>query len=477
MEQLSKGLKRKLKKHEDKARLLEGNPMIVGMDLAREKHAVWVTDRSRRPVERFTVEHSSEGMDRLINSIQNLKEEHGYDRPVFFMEPTANFWKNVTNSLEEEGYLYRLIPGLATARHREIDSASFAKSDYRDAEMISHLGINLNFSSRQLDRGDRWSMLSYLASEYQDLTELASSEKHRIRAFIDLVLPEYLPAIGKRFYDLPTSLSILMAACDALWSGRIPSEEEFILQVRTYFPGQKLQKKRVRMIHALLIKGTSYGVKRLDRPAAWRIRGAVERLLHLQDQLRRTQQALLEEYRQLPYAKLLATIRGIGETQSALLLAFMGDPSQYDDSSCIVKLAGTEPGQNESGDFQGRTPITHRGRGRLRLAATRITYTLLLQNVEFQEYLVRMMSREKEPLKFMEAFLACTNKLLRVVYQMCRKMEPYRRELVRPEGAPELKGIFRVATGIQAQRERVTLQEKILAVKKMLRADPGEETP
>jgi hypothetical protein len=64
-----------------------------------------------------------------------------------------------------------------------------------------------------------------------------------------------------------------------------------------------------------------------------------------------------------------------------------------------------------------------------------------------------------------------------VVYQMCRKMEPYRRELVRPEGAAELKGIFRVATGIQAQRERLTLQEKILAVKKMLRADPGEETP
>lgn len=471
----SKGHRRKVKKHEEKVRFLEGNPMVVGMDLAKERHAVWITDRSRRPLGRFMVDHSPEGMKTLSSSLQSLLKTHGCDRPVFFMEPTSNFWKNVTNSLESEGYAYRLIPGLATARHREIDSASFAKSDYRDAEMISHLGLNLNFTSRQLETGDRWTTLAYLASEYQDVTELASAEKVRFRAFLDLVLPEYLPLIGRRFYDTPTSLAILMAAADALWDG-LPTEKDFILRVRFYFPGKTLQVRRVKMVYGLLKEGTSYGVKRLSRAVFWRIRGAVQRLLALRDQLRRTQEELLKEYRELPYAKILDTVRGMSDRQAAMLLAFMGDPAQYDDSSCIVKLAGTEPGQNESGDFQGRTPITHRGRGRLRLAATRVTFTLLLQNVEFQEYLVRLMAREKDPLQFMEAFMACTNKLLRMVYQMCRKMEPYRREFVRPEGAAAPLGVFRVATGVAAQRERVSLQEKILAMKKLLRGDPEEVT-
>ena len=49
-------------------------------------------------------------------------------------------------------------------------------------------------------------------------------------------------------------------------------------------------------------------------------------------------------------------------------------------------------------------------------------------------------------------------------------------ELVRPEGAKKPLGIFGAATGIQAQRERITLQDKILAMKKMLRADPEEAT-
>lgn len=470
----SKGLKRKVKKHHLKAQFLEGNPMVVGMDLGKARHAVWVTDRSRRPLGRFTVEHSREGMNALLSSLQSLLKEHRLDRPVVFMEPTANFWKNVTNHLEAGGIPYRLVSGLATARHREIDSLSFAKSDYKDAEMISHLGINLNFSFRQLEAGDRWTTLAYLASEHQDVTDLASREKIRFRAFLDLILPEYVPLLGARFFDAPTSLSILLAVADAFWNGLPATAEAFVLKVRSYFDGKKLQVKRVRGVYALLQKGTSYGVNRLQRAVSWRLRGAVERLRSLRDQLRRTQEELLREYRALPYATVLTTIRGMSDTQAAQLLAFIGDPAQYDDSACLIKLAGTEPGQNESGQFMGKTPITHRGRGRLRLAATRTTFTLLLQNVEFQEYLVRLMAREKDPLNFMEAFLACTNKLLRMVYQMCRKMEPYRRELVRPEGAAEPLSIFRVATGIAAQRERITLKDKILAMKKLLRAEPEE---
>lgn len=470
----SKGLNRKVKKHNLKVQFMEGNPMVVGMDLGKARHAVWITDRTRRPLGRFTIAHSPEGMDTLCSSLKSLLQEHRLDRPVVFMEPTSNFWKNVTNRLEREGLSYRLVSGLATARHREIDNASFAKSDYRDAEMISHLGLNLNFNLRQLEAGDRWTTLHYLASEYQDVTDLAIREKVRFRAFLDLVLPEYVPLLGRRYYDGATSLSILMAVADALWEGLPSTVEGFILKVRTYFTGKKLQMKRARAVYDLLKRGSSYGVKRLEKPVSWRIRGAVERLRSLREQLRRTQEELLKEYRQLPYAALLSTIRGLSENQAALVLAFIGDPAQYDDSACIIKLAGTEPGQNESGQFQGKTPITHRGRGRLRLAATRATFGLLLQNVEYQEYLVRLMAREKHALCFMEAFLACTNKLLRMLYQMCRKMEPYRRELVRPEGAAEPLGIFRVTRGIEAQRERITLQDKILAMKKLLRDEPEE---
>ncbi|MFN3486446.1 MAG: transposase, partial [Planctomycetota bacterium] len=337
----SKGLRRKVKKHEQKAQVLEGNPMVVAMDLAKKRHAVWVTDRSRRPLGRFIVDHSADGMNELDRRVKALCAEKGYDRPVFFMEPTANFWKNVTQALGRQGHTYRLIPGLATARQREIDSASFAKSDYKDAEMISNLGLNLNFCARQLETGDVWTEMSYLAAEYQDATELAIREKVRIRSFLDLICPEYLGIVGERYYTTKNSLALLMALPDAP-PGQIPPADAWIQKVRPHFRGKHLRLKLARAVHAALVKGSAYGVAHLWKSVSWRIKQAAERHLLLQAQLETTQAELLQRYRALPYAKDLDTIRGVSETQNALVLAFTGDPAQYDDSSCLVKLAGTE---------------------------------------------------------------------------------------------------------------------------------------
>lgn len=473
--QQTKGLRRKIRQHELKAKFLEGNPVVVAMDLAKKRHAVWVTDRTRVPIARFTVEHSAAGIQELDERVQAIKTERGYDRAVFFMEPTAHFWKNVAHGLEKRGRPYRLIPGLATSRQREISTSTFAKSDYKDSEMISALGLSLHFFSRQLEPAGRWTEMAYLAAEYQDVTELAAREKIRIRSFLDLLFPEYLSLVGEAFYATKCSLAILSNLREAGPSAP-PPWETFLERVRTSFRGKTLRIRTVRKVYEALARGSDYGVAPLWSAASWRVMQAAQRLLGLQDQLDRTREELLRRYRELPYAALLDTIRGVSEMQAALTLALMGDPVQYDDSSCVTKLAGLEPGENESGDSHGKTPVTHRGRGRLRLAATRTAFTLLLVNVDFQEYQLRLMARNKNPLSYMQAFVACANKYLRMVYMMCRTGQPYRSDLVRPTG----NNSPMTELGVQVDRlgrrsQRLSLKDKLRKMREVLQSEQGQE--
>ena len=94
------------------------------------------------------------------------------------------------------------------------------------------------------------------------------------------------------------------------------------------------------------------------------------------------QQALLREklvgvYREIPYARNLDSIPGSSPVENAVLLGVLGDPKEFDDARALVRLAGLDPSERSSGNYEGRTPITKAGRARLRRAAISAAMALL----------------------------------------------------------------------------------------------------
>jgi Transposase IS116/IS110/IS902 family len=68
---------------------------------------------------------------------------------------------------------------------------------------------------------------------------------------------------------------------------------------------------------------------------------------------------------------LVATIAGLTPAGAAAILAETGDPARFASPRSLVKHAGLCPRDNASGAFGGKTPISGRGRPRLRVAAWR----------------------------------------------------------------------------------------------------------
>jgi transposase len=402
-ERESVGFRRRREKRQRVEAFLAGKPLVVGVDLAKRTHAVWLTGRDLVPIERFTVHHSHEGVAILLERAERARAKHGFDRVLVFMEPTSHFWRNVANALEQRGVAYRTVATVAVDRQREIAHLTYAKGDYRDAELIARLGVEGHWLVRVLEQEPLWFELAALTREHEALLAFQIRERQRVRAFLELALPEFTGVFKDPFGV--TAREVLRR----LSSPAVTTFEEIVERAKTLRADRRLYRGKARSLAALLEAGPSYGVERALVAAFVRVGLAVERFDLLEHQRERVCEQLLERYQRTPHARWLDTIPGIDPVSHALVLGLVGDPLGYDRGTCLAKMAGTEPRENHSGDGEGSHSISRRGIPAMRHVLFRIVSGLMLANTEFSAYMKRLGTREKNPLSHHQALVAAGN--------------------------------------------------------------------
>lgn len=418
----SVGFRRRRQRRERAAAFLAGQPVLVGIDLAKRRHAVWLGRTDMTPIRRALVDHSPAGMERLLALAEEARVEAGADRALFFMEPTSYFWQNVANVLEARGGAYRLVSALSVDRQREIEHQTYAKGDHRDAELIARLGQQGQFLDRHLEHDRLWLDLRALAREHDVLLVAEIAERQRIRSLLGLALPEFLDCFKDPLKK--TASAVLRRLSRPLHE--IPASLVDLRERLGSVEGVRLQRAKVRDLDARLGAGASFGVETALRTSLARIGLALDRYEFLAEQRAHVQARLVPLYEATPYAEVLATIPGVSPESHALLLGIVGDPRRYDRATCLVKLAGIEPRENHSGDAEGSHSISRRGQAPLRHLLHRIVSGLSLANEEFAAYIRRLTTREKDPLEWQQAVVAAGNKYLRVVHHLCVHGEVYR---------------------------------------------------
>ena len=146
----------------------------------------------------------------------------------------------------------------------------------------------------------------------------------------------------------------------------------------------------------------------------------------LQRQLERLEEALLDTFLGLPQAPYLLSMPGLGPITAAIILAEIGDPSRYSNANQLIKLAGTQPVPNLSGrKARSRTPMSHKGRRRLRTALYFAVMRLVQTDDNLAQIYRRFQEREKNPLTKMQALGALMNKLLRILWALMKHQSFY----------------------------------------------------
>jgi len=394
--------------------------LYVGVDLALDHNvAVVLSERAER-LARFGFPNDRGGYDYFYRRLEAVQGRQQAPAVLVGMEPTNYFWKLLAADLELHRVGYRLVNPYTVKKHREGDQLDRSKDDYRDAFTIGDLLRTGKFTETRLLHG-QYAELRQYSTLYERLRRDTGRQKTLIRNTAGQLFPE----LTREFKDFTGATTLAMlnnhAAATMIQS---MSEDAFIAGVRADFQGKRLQVSKLRRAHALV--ANSVGLKDGVQALQLALRMHIEALETLQRQLDEASIAFVDTFLALPEAPYLLSVHGLGVITAATILSEIGDPKHYSNGRQLIKLAGTQPVLNTSGrKTRSRTPMSHKGRPRLRTALFFAVMRLVQVDDAFAREYLQLQTREENPLIKMQALGVLMNKLLRILWALMRNRTFY----------------------------------------------------
>jgi len=394
--------------------------LYAGVDLALDRNVAVVLSERAEQLDRFGFPNERGGYDYFHHRLETLRERWRAPAVLVGMEPTNYFWKLLAADLEQRQVSYRLVNPYTVKKHREGDQLDRSKDDRRDAFTISDLLRTGKYTETRLLHGGYAELRQY-STLYEQLRRDTGRQKTIIRNTAGQLFPE-LPRVFKDFTGL-TALAMLNNHAPTTVI-REMSQDALISGVRADFQGTRLQVSKLCRAHVLAANsvGLQDGVQALQLS----LRLHIEALETLQRQLEEARIAFVDTLLALPESRYLLSVHGLGVVTAATILAEIGDPSHYSNARQLIKLAGTQPVLNTSGrKTRSKTPMSHKGRPRLRTALFFAVMRLIQTDETFAREYQRLQLRQENPLIKMQALGVLMNKLLRILWALMRHQTFY----------------------------------------------------
>jgi transposase len=400
--------------------------LFVGIDLALDRNVAVVLSERAEQLTRFGFPNERDGYDYFYRRLEAIQEQQQAPAVLVGMEPTNYFWKLLAADMEQHrpDYGYRLVNTYTVKKNREGAQLDRSKDDNRDAFTIGDLVRTGKYTETRLLHGAYAELRQYV-TVYARLRRDVRRQKTLIRNVAGQLFPE-LPRVFKDLAGL-TALAMLRHHAAAAVVRKM-SQDAFIAGVRSDLPGQRVQVAKLRRAHVLARRsvGLTEGVEALQLA----LRLHIEALEALEQQLEEVYKALVDAFLALPESAYLLSVHGLGIITAATILSEIGDPSHYTNARQLVKLAGTQPVPNTSGrKSRSKTPMSHKGRPRLRTALFFAVMRLVQIDQAFARDYLHLQTREENPLTKMQALGVLMNKLLRILWALMRQRSSYDPEL------------------------------------------------
>lgn len=399
--------------------------LFVGVDLGLDCNVAVIINQGGQRLGKFSFPHTQDGYAYFRRRLRKLERHHQAPAMLVGMEPTNYFWKLLAAELEKHQMTYQLVNPFTVKKHREGDQLDRSKDDVRDAFTIADLLRTGKYTETQLLHGNYAELRQY-AALCDRLRREITRHRNRLHSAIGQLFPE-VKRVFKNITGL-TAVAMLKNHAAATVIRDLP-EDDFIAVVRRDYEGRRLCVSKLRQAHnlATISVGLQDGVQALQLM----VRQQLQILSLLERKRTEAQEAMVGCFLMLPESRYLLTIRGLGLVSAAVIVAEIGDPSRYRNGTQWIKLAGIQPTPNISGrKSHSRTPMSRKGRPRLRTALYFAVMRLIQIDDAFALEYQRFWQRKKNPLTKMQAIGALMNKLLRIMWALVRKQTFYNPTLV-----------------------------------------------
>ncbi|HOQ41314.1 MAG: Transposase IS116/IS110/IS902 family protein [Deltaproteobacteria bacterium ADurb.Bin151] len=397
---------------------IRNTTLIVGVDIGNAFNALGFMNKEGNVLFKCAKLHNNrEGFEKFLDMIEGLKKKHRLRDVLIGMEPTGHYWRKLAYFAKEHGYEVRFVRTTALKHHRELDESSSAKSDQRDALTIANITREGKYIDTVIEDGVL-RQLRTLSKARERLLRYSVSAKNSLHAALD----DYFPELHEIFWSMGSrSLWAILDQCPF-------PQDVMLMEVATLqdLIARSSRKKKESLQKAKALRKTaqeSIGLKQIGSADRYRIQMCLEEVKRTVLSLKNVDKQLKSLLKETPAATYLMSIPGIGPLSAAVFLGELGDSAHFHNARQIVKYAGYDPQESDSGSRIGRRFISKKGRWLLRKYLFFMSMRVVVLSNYFQEYYQRKLetkNRFGQQPRRKEMLCAVAIKLIKVIFALLR---------------------------------------------------------
>jgi transposase len=392
--------------------------LVVGVDIGRAFNAVGFMNKEWDVLGNYPkMLNSRSGFEEFVEITEGLKVKHGLTDVIIGLEPTGHYWRKFAYFAKGKGYEVRFVRTTALKHHRELDESSSAKSDKRDALTLTNITREGKYIDTVIEDG-RMRHLRILAKVREKIQKRNVSAKNSLRAALD----DYFPELQEIFWSMNSrGLWALLERCpfpEDVLTLKVSELKEMI--GRASRRTAEAFQKATALYHAAK---ESIGLRQIGSADRYRLKMCLEEVKRTELTIKDIEREIKRMLKEIPEAQYLLSIPGIGPISAAVFLGELGNPSDFKGARQIVKYAGYDPQESDSGYRVSRKFISKKGRWLLRKHLFLMSMRVVVLSRYFQEYYQRKLQTKNRvgqlPRK-KEILCAVAIKLIKVIFALLR---------------------------------------------------------
>lgn len=382
--------------------------LYIGIDVASTKHDCCIIDGDGTVLNcNFTFANSREGFDFFYDTVISYLPNKKLLYARIGLESTGHYSTNLTNFLKTKGFEITTFNPLHVNLYRKGQTLRKTKTDKTDAQFLAAMLFS--------DDSKSYTPVSYQMSELKSLVRhrfrlisLRSRLKVSVSRLVTILFPELHSLVWSIHQASSYALLLEYPTAKAISQCHLTKLTNLIKENSNGRYGRD----KAMLFRELALK--SIGTNSLS--VGFELQQTIRLINNLQEEIN-----ILDKHIKAIMKDInppILTIPGISYTIGAIILAEIGDISNFATPAKLLAFAGLEPSTYQSGKFNaGKTPMVKRGSTYLRWAFLVAARLVAMRDTTFKNYFCKKKSEGKH---YAVAISHVGKKLVRVVFHLLK---------------------------------------------------------
>lgn len=406
-----------------KAKTVNQNVLIATVDGGKDKHYGYYRRPDGTDCKAFEFWNNSRGFQEFWERVSSAADSHGLEEIVVGFESTGPYMEPLVQFLRgKKGVRVVQVNPMHTKRLKELSGNSPLKTDRKDPKVIADI-IELGHALTVVIPEGPAAELRRLTQGRERTIESRTRLFNQLQCLLAISFPEFLRVMG----DVKTAsaqhlLRHYPTAQDILTLG-----EPALAAILRKVSRGKLKEDRARALFEAA--NESVGVRDGRSSMLLEIGLMLETIEAYDLFVERLETEMTRYLEQIPYSRVILSLKGIGSVTAAGLIGEVGDFTKFRTISEVMKLAGLDLYEVSSGKHRGKLRISKRGRPLMRKLLYLAALSAVRQDGVMHEWYQRALGRGMKKTK---ALVAVSRKLLGIMFALVRDHSVYVESYIKP---------------------------------------------